>query len=121
MKKSRYIFYPLLVAWLIIFAHETIPHKHHHGFACSVEHPASTAGEDHAGVFQEQQSTGHQVCHFTVDILPGLSLDDDFAVPGTVRFIAPEMMEVRLRPFTIQINRNPIFLSQNLLRAPPAV
>jgi len=120
VKKTRHILYPMLVAWLIIFAHDTIPHEHHHGFACTQEHAASPAGDDKTVAFHLASSGDHRACHFSVDILPGISLDDAFIASDVVSFIAPEVMKVRLRPFTIHINRNPLFLSQNQLRAPPA-
>ena len=119
MNKTRHILYPLLVAWLIIFAHDTIPHEHHHGFICAAIHHDASQGDDDSEVFHYNPTADHQACHFSVDILPGLSMDDDFITPGTVSFIAPEIRKVRLRPFTIYIDRNPLFLSQNQLRAPP--
>jgi hypothetical protein len=120
VKKTRHILYPLLVAWLIIFAHDTIPHEHHHGFSCHTHQHATSCGDEEGGVFQYNPAADHPACHFSVDILPGLSLDDDFIAPERVRYIAPEIMKVPLRAFTIHINRNPLFLSQNQLRAPPA-
>jgi hypothetical protein len=120
VNKTPHILYPLLVAWLIIFAHDTIPHEHHHGFTCAaIQHDASQ-GDDESGVFHYNPTSDHQACHFSVDILPGLSMDDDFIAPGNVRFIAPETSKVRLRTFHIHIDRNPLFLSKNQLRAPPA-
>jgi hypothetical protein len=120
VNKTRHILYPLLVAWLIIFAHDTIPHEHHHAFSCGAHQHAASRADDDTGVYHYSPTADQQACHFSVDILPGLSLDDDIIDPGIVSFIAPEIMKVRLRPFTIHITRNPLFLSQNQLRAPPA-
>jgi hypothetical protein len=119
VEKTRHIFYPLLVAWLIIFVHDTIPHGHHHdaAYACGNDyHQTKDDASRHRSI---QAAADHTTCLFSVDILPGLSLDNDLDMPGQSFFIAPGAKDLTHYWSSLHITPGLLHLSQNQLRAPP--
>lgn len=84
MVRNKYIIFPfLLLAWAIIFLHSVIPHHHHSDdlFSecnyCQVHyHHVSQVGE----ILSSAHHCNEHVCHFHVDLLNQISIDNVFIV-----------------------------------------
>lgn len=125
MIRNKSIILPFLfIAWTIIFAHSIIPHHHHNpsDFVnyCEYNHNQN----DH--IQQEEihdchhDCSGH-ACHFHVDVLTKLNIDNDFFV--SFKFQTLYNVEISNfekficnQDFTTQL-----FLDTNFLRGPPQI
>jgi hypothetical protein len=83
VERKKHIFvFPLLIAWLIIFAHDVIPHNHH----TPIQSCHSSQGDVHEHAESERNLTlgeeaPEECCHFSVDILHEFSFDHEIIPP----------------------------------------
>lgn len=122
MERLNKIFlYPLLLAWLIIFAHDSIPHRHESSFHTQI-HRAIHHHEKHAHGNEVAHfgMTDHEHCHFSVTLLREFSLDHNFLFPqaGIINIQIPDKIISNSTEFISQ-KWNSIFLEHIQLRAPP--
>jgi hypothetical protein len=123
--KNRFIILPFLIlAWTIIFAHSIIPHHHHS------EEPISkcTHGHTHEAHFYEgteihdcDHDCNDHACHFHVDVLTQVSIDNIFLVNTEDTFFKYlSITETSNNSFYIEFVSDQIPQS-NYLRGPPII
>jgi len=116
---TKIFIYPLLLAWGIIFAHDSIPHHHessyHKQILCAIHHE-NDAHDKNA----QFGMVDHEHCHFSVTLLRDFSLDHNFFFPktGEVHFQIPNKVISYHQEFISQ-KWNSVFLEHIQLRAPP--
>ena len=113
---------PLMVAWLIIFAHDAIPH-HHESFTHNcTEHsvPHETLNIDTNTRIEKEMH--HEHCTFSVDILPEVSVDHFFYNPVQRIRVSPIVQKFqKLYTYRNLLLEDSVSLYLNLLRAPPRI
>ena len=122
-KLKKGFLFPLLISWLIIFAHDVIPHDHHSHIHFNVHNHSdsildvSTASSNLA----LNDWNSHECCDFSVDLLPRFSFDLEILPvgitfgnclksPSTLLFFSDNLLFIF----------NSGCLSQRPLRGPPA-
>lgn len=82
VRKKNIFVLPVLMAWLIIFAHDVIPHSHHAPeHSC---HNMQDLSQEHSTLPQNlilHEEAPEECCHFSVDILHEFSFDNEFIPP----------------------------------------
>ena len=129
MVKNKYIILPfLLLAWTIIFAHSIIPHhhfeeiqtEHKHSHSHSHHHHEHTS-EDALGFNDCDDDCNDHVCHFHVEILTQVSLDN-ILIPNTENTLYTDITCIE----TNNYNYYKEFVSDQIpktdhLRGPPTI
>lgn len=121
-KMKKAFLFPLLISWLIIFAHDVIPHHHHSDIHFNVHHHSDSNSNVATScsdlTFNDLDS--HECCSFSVDLLPRFSFD--------LEILPPESTFANIRETGIKIlsssDYHPfisysIYLDQRQLRGPP--
>jgi hypothetical protein len=83
--KNKAIILPFLfLAWTIIFAHSIVPHNHHDTFhetkCLNNHHEHNTQSNLFAEIHDCDSDCGGHVCHFHVDVLTQVSIDNIFII-----------------------------------------
>jgi hypothetical protein len=118
---TKIFIYPLLLAWSIIFAHDTIPHHHESSYHTEIQgalhHHEKDAHDNEVSHFGKND---HNHCHFSVTLLRNFSLDHNFFSPqaGPIHFQVPNKIISYPKEFITQ-KWNSVFLEHIQLRAPP--
>jgi len=123
VERKKHIFVlPLLIAWLIIFAHDVIPHNHHsQEYSCSTlpeaTHGSSIISHDH--ILDEKEPT--DCCHFSVDIFHEFSLDQE-SIPPVISYKLNCDIKVTNHYFKEYhlLIYDAVFLDQRQSRGPPS-
>lgn len=84
MVKNKYIILSfLLLAWTIIVAHSIVPHHHHSGNLqtdCSSCHSHNEMVSEMSEIHDCDHDCNDHACHFHVDVLTKVSVDNIFLV-----------------------------------------
>ncbi len=124
MIKNKYIILPfLLLAWTIIFAHSIVPH-HHHAENSHTEcnhHAQNINFEESTEIHDCNQDGNDHVCHFHVEVLTKVSIDNIFIADTEDVFLNYlSVFEINKNNF----NSNFVFQdipTSNYLRGPPII
>jgi hypothetical protein len=121
--KKKILIFPIILAWLVIFIHDTIPHDHHSVFACISQHEHEETEGLYDSCCQKYQhdESDQDGCHFSVEFLSQFSIDQDFDLPAQ-SFNGLILANNGLYPYcSDHLKTKPFYLVQNHMRAPPAV
>lgn len=119
---KKVFLFPLLVSWLIIFAHDVIPHHHRSDIHFNVHHHSDSNLEVSSSgtslTFNDLVS--HEFCSFSVDLLPRFSFDLDILTPE-LTFLNIRETGIKLVSFSDYHSfiSYSIYLDQRQLRGPP--
>ena len=98
MIRNKYIILPfLLLSWTIIFVHSIIPHQHHHldeegieisnySFQCDCLHHNNLL--DIKQIWNNDNDSRDHECHFHVEVLTQVSIDNVFIANTENTFIS---------------------------------
>ena len=129
MVKNRYIILLFLfLAWTIIFVHSIVPHHHSenhlsedHHTECNHDHSHHLKFDESAGFHDCDHDCNDHACHFHVDVLTQVSIDNIFITNSENTFF---------NYLSFQKNNNcsyyiefisTQFLTTNHLRGPPSI
>jgi len=123
--KNKYLILPfLLFAWTIIFAHSIFPHYHHSEnlFAkCNTEHVNEVNLFEITEIHDCEHECDDHACHFQVEILTRISLDNIFIVNTKDEFLYHiSFLETSNSRFYFEFDSDQIPQS-NYLRGPPQI
>ena len=124
MIKLKQIFlFPVLLSWLIIFAHDVIPHHHHAAFACKHHNKSDIEYFQNADYSKESifNVKTHSQCNYSIEEFQHFSLDQDFNLPLNQQVILLGAGDALIQYTLDYLNTKPVYLVQNHLRAPPQV
>ena len=120
MKKA--FLFPLLISWLIIFAHDVVPHQHYSDIHFNGHHHSHSIlnVSTSCSNLTFNDTNTHECCTFSVDLLPRFSSDLDI-LPPELTFA--NTREIGIKPlyfsdYHLFISYS-IFLDQRQLRGPP--
>ena len=125
MVRNKYIIFPFLfLAWTIIFAHSIVPHHHHSEnltHKCNHTHLHETFLLENSENFNCDHDCDAQVCHFHVEILTQVSVDQVFIASSEIKLFEyfSSLGTTNFEDLAEFID-NP-FLVNNHLRAPPQI
>ena len=112
----------LLLAWAIIFAHSVVPHNHHffeQVSECTHEHSHDLEYEVNAEVHDCDHDCNDQACHFHVDILAQVSIDDIFTISSKNTYLNYfSLKETKTFNYFVEFVSNKV-PKTNYLRGPP--
>ena len=121
-KMKKAFLFPLLISWLIIFAHDVIPHHHRSDIHFNVHNHSDSILNVSSSVtdLALNDLDSHEFCSFSVDLLPRFSSDFDI-LPPELTFAT--IGEVGIKPlffsnYYLFISYS-IYLDQRQLRGPP--
>lgn len=123
VKNKNIILLFLFLAWAIIFAHSVIPH-HHHNPNDLISHCEQNHNfKDHRILQEEIHDCHHDcfshACHFHVDVLTKINIDNDFIVSFEYQPIYQvETSKGEKSIFNYNFIKQP-FTEINYLRGPP--
>jgi hypothetical protein len=123
--RNKYLILPfLLFAWTIIFVHSIVPHNHHSEnlFAkCDTEHINEVNLFEFTEIHDCEHECNDHACHFHVEILTRISLDNMFIVNTEYEFLNHILSEeICNTNFYIEFVSEQIPQS-NYLRGPPKI
>jgi len=121
IRNKKIILTFLFLAWTIIFAHSIIPHHHHTNIIHDECHHCYTHLEKVTSIYECDHDCSDYACHFHVDVLTKLNIDNDFIVSSDNNYSN--------YIFEMNLERNPFsdgfFPDQipktNYLRGPPII
>lgn len=121
MEKWKQTFvYPLILSWMIIFVHDSIPHNHHrlHASSAETEETASVHSHAQCNSCHIHNTEESETCQFLVDV-PAHSFTDFTFINEDVHLFIPELLQTTHSFTENTLNITALHLSQNHLRAPP--
>ena len=123
MIKNKYIILPfLLLAWTIIFAHSIIPHHHHSEdvlYECNHNHIQDVNFVESSEIHDCDNDSNGNTCHFHVDVLTKVSLDNVFVTNvGNAFLYKLNCLESHNNIFVLDFISDQI-PKTNYLRGPP--
>jgi hypothetical protein len=114
----------LLFAWTIIFAHSIVPHNHHSEnliTECNYDHIHGRELFDITEIHDCDHECTDNACHFNVDILTRISLDNIFDLNSDNNFFDHiSFLEINTTSFYIEFVFEQVPKS-NYLRGPPQI
>ena len=111
---------PLLLSWLILFAHDTIPHDHASFKHSCTNHSGSHETSTLDTTARIEKEMHHEHCTFSVDILPEVSVDHFFFfIVQRIRVNPIVQKFQKLYTYRSLLLEDSAGLFLNLLRAPP--
>ncbi|NOQ26819.1 MAG: hypothetical protein GQ564_15775 [Bacteroidales bacterium] len=125
MVRNKYLILPfLLFAWTIIFVHSIVPHNHHSEklfTKCNTEHIFEGNSFEFTEIHDCEQDCNDHACHFHVEILTRISLDNIFIINTEDEFLNHiSFLETKNSSFYIEFISDQIPQS-NYLRGPPQI
>jgi hypothetical protein len=120
--KNKYIILPFLsIAWTVIFAHGIFPHHHHQEIVTECSHSHVNHSSEDAEINHTHNDDNSVVCHFNVEILTRISLDNIFIISIENKFSDQiSVLETRNCSFYIEFVSEQVPKS-NYLRGPPQI
>mgnify|MGYP006896939820 CR=1 FL=1 len=120
-KMKKAFLFPLLISWLIIFAHDVIPHHHRSDIHFNVHNHSDSicVSTQETNLFFTDLDS-HEYCSFSVDLLPRFSFDLDILPPELtiINFRENEIIPLPHANYNSFISYS-IYLDQRQLRGPP--
>lgn len=124
MVKNKWIILPLqILAWTIIFVHSIVPHHHHLDsfeekcISCD-DHPSNGLS---AFFSDHDHNVKHHSCHFQVDILTQISIDQVFIASAALDVYECTYVFTNKNYTSSQGLISNFVCNNKLLRAPPSV
>lgn len=120
MEKAKHIFvYPLILVWLVIFFHDTIPHNHFHHQTVAELAKECVVGNTSSCCQHIDESTKHPTCQFSVKLLIKISIDHAWVVPSQMKIFVRDAGKTTFGNYPESFHIKTLYRYQYALRAPP--